>query len=387
VNSLHEALQECLAAVDSGQRLETVLARYPDQASELRQMLEAAQAARAEAAFEIPDSLHGRSRVRVLRRATEIRAAKAARRQRLIGPLPRMAISLALVVVLVLTSTRLVSASSGALPGDQLYSVKRSWEDVQLFFVFQEGEHQLLESQFTQERLDETSRLLGQGRAVPISFSGLVMHQQDGTWLVSGIRISITANTLMPSRPIGASEPVTITGITRSDGTVVAEQVQLLQPGVALPPLEPTGNEAEATDGGAPANGEQSGASSPGGQPGTTATGGQPFNSTTPAPSYQFSGIVGAMQGTAWIINGQPVYLDQAQITGTVKVGAIVTFQGYYSANGRFEVTQLNVNWSPRVRSGASQDTGNGSGSSGTGNSGGDNSGGDKGSEDGGEGH
>jgi uncharacterized membrane protein YgcG len=378
VNSLHEALQECLAAVDSGQRLETVLARYPDQASELRQMLEAAQAARAEAAFEIPDSLHGRSRAHVLRQAADIRVAKAARRQRFIGPVARVAVSLALVVVLVLTSTRLVSASSGALPGDQLYSVKRSWEDVQLFFVFQAGEHQLLESQFTQERLDETSRLLGQGRAVPISFSGLVMHQQDGTWLVSGIRVSITANTLMPSRPIGASEPVSVTGITRSDGTVVAEQVQLLQPGVALPPLEPTWNEAEATDGGAPATGAQPGANSPGGQP---------SDSTNPVPSYQFSGVVGSMQGAAWIINGQPVYVDQAQITGTVKVGAIVTFQGYYSANGRFEVTQLNVNWSPRVRSGASQDTGNGSGSSGTGNSGGDNSGGGKGSDDSGEGH
>lgn len=270
MNSLHEALQECLEAVESGQSLRAVLKRYPDQANELRQLLEAAQAARAEAVVELPKSLHGQPRVRVLRRAAEIRAAKVVRRQRLMGPVQRMAISLALVVILVLTSTRLVSASSGALPGDQLYSVKRSWEDLQLFFVFQADEHQLLESWFTQERLDETSRLLGQGRAAPISFSGLVMHQQDGTWLVSGIRVSITAGTRMPSRPIGESEPVTITGITRIDGTVVAEEVQLLQPGVALPPLEPTGNEAEASDGGVPDAGTQ---------PGATASGGQSSNS------------------------------------------------------------------------------------------------------------
>ena len=378
MNSLNDALQECLAAIDNGQSLETVLERYPGRADELRQLIEAAEAARAAGAFAIPDSLHGRGRVRVLRHAAQIRTARSARRQRIIGPLPRVAISLVLVVILVLTSTRLVSASSGALPGDQLYSVKRSWEDLQLFFVFKSEAHQLLESRFTQERLDETSRLLGQGRAVPIAFSGLVMHQQDGTWLVSGIRVSITASTVMPSRPIGASEPVTITGVTGSDGTVVAQQVELLQPGVALPPLEPSGNEVEATDGGVPAVGGQQGSTGPGGQPSST---------TSPVPSYRFSGVVGSMQGSAWVINGQPVYVDQAQITGTVKVGAIVTFQGYYSANGRFEVTQLDVNWSPQVKSGASQDSGSGTGSSGSGNPGGDNPGGDKGSDDSGEGH
>ena len=378
MNNIQDALQECLASIHDGQSLESTLARYPAQADQLRRLLEAANVARSEAAFEIPKSLQGRGRVRVLRQAAEIRVAKAVRRQRVIGPVARMAVSLGLVVILVMTSTRLVSASSGALPGDQLYSVKRSWEDVQLFFVFQANEHQQLESQFTQERLDETSRLLGQGRAAPISFSGLVMHQQDGTWLVSGIRVAITASTLMPARPIGASEPVTITGITRNDGTVVAEQVQLLQPGVALPPLEPTGNEVEATDGGAPGSGAQQG---------DTTSAGQSSASSNPAPSYQFSGIVGAMQGGTWVINGQPVYMDQAQITGTVKVGAIVTFQGYYSANGRFEVTELDVNWTPQVKSGASQDVGNGSGNPGGGSGGGDNSGGEKGGDDSGEGH
>lgn len=377
MNSLDDALQECLAAVDNAQKLETVLERFPDQAEQLREMVKAAQAARAAGVFEIPDSLHGRGRVRVLRHAAQIRTAKAARGQRIIGPIPRVAVSLALVVILVLTSTRLVNASSGALPGDQLYSVKRGWEGLQLFFVFQTEAHQLLESRFTQERLDETSRLLGQGRAVPISFSGLVMHQQDGTWLVSGIRVLITANTEMPARPVGASEPVTVTGITRGDGTVVAEQVQLLQPGVALPPLEPSGDEAEATDGSLPAGGSQQGTAEPGGPR---------SKSTNPVPSYQFSGIVGSMQGTAWVINGQPVHVDQAEITGTVKVGAIVTFQGYYSANGRFEVTQLDVNRSPQVKSGGSQDSGSGTGSSGSGNGGGDNSGGGKGSDDSGEG-
>ncbi len=380
---LEEALADCLAALDSGQSLETVLQQHPEQASELRKLLDAAQLARAAGAFGVPDRFLDRGRIDVLRRAAELRTTQAARRSRWMAPLPRLAISLLLVVVLVLTSTRLVSASSTALPGDQLYSVKRSWEDLQLFFVFQAVDHQLLESRFTQERLDEANLLLAQGRAAPITFSGLVMHQQDGTWLVSGIRVSITAATGMPSRPISSSDPVMITGVTGSDGTVVAQQVQLLQPGVALPPLEPS-DEAEVTGGGPVSVPQSSGGTQ------TTGPGGQPAASTTQTPSptsqqpaYQFTGVVGSIQGSAWTINGQPVYLDRAQVTGDAKVGSIVTFEGYYGADGRFEVAQLTVDWSPQVRSGASREGSTSSGS----NSGAGESGDQGGGQDSSEGH
>ncbi len=352
---LDEILDECLKAIEAGQNTESILARYPDQAEELRRMVAAAGAARAAGSFEIPGTSLERGRVNVLRRAADMRIAKTAKAQAGMKPGWRLATSLALVFILVATSTRLVSASSGALPGDQLYPVKRSWESLQLFFVFQEEEHQVLQSRFTQERLDETSKLLVQGRSAPISFSGLVMQQQDGTWLVSGIRVVITPNTLMPARSIGASEPVTISGITRSDGTVVAEQVQLLDPGVALPPLEPSGDQSEEGSGSAPSVNP----------PATTPAAGQPSGGASQQASYQFTGVVGAMQGLVWVINGQSVHVDQAQITGTIKVGSIVTFEGYYSSNGVFEVTQVNVNWTPQVRSGSSPDTGKGSGGSG----------------------
>ncbi len=362
---LEEALQEGLLALENGQTIEEVLARYPKEAEALRPLLALARAARAEAPAEMPQSANDRQRRSLLARAADLRISRAAKRKRVIRPVLRYAMSLALVAILVVTSTRLVSASSGALPGDQLYSVKRSWEDLQLFLVFQAEDHQLLESRFTQERLDETHLLLTQGRSAPISFSGLVMHQQDGTWLVSGIRVAITASTVMPTRPIGASEPVMITGVTGPDGTVVAQNVQLLQPGVALPPLEPSGNEAQETDGGTAASS---------GQPTTV----PPIVSTPLTSSqqqtYRFTGVVGAMQASAWVINGQAVYVDQAQIIGDVKVGSIVTFEGYYSSVGRFEVTQVDVNWTPQARGGGNSDS---SKSTGTG-------GGESGSDDGG---
>ncbi len=383
MNRLRQALDECLTAIEKGESLDPILERYRRESDELARLLEAAQTARAAGRADLSEAARDRGRINLLRRAAELRKGRATKRRPLIAPLARVGISLALVLVLVLTSTRLVGASSTALPGDQLYTVKRSWEDLQLFFVFQIADHQLLESRFTQERLDETSRLLVQGRSAPISFSGLVMHQQDGTWLVSGIRVSVTAATQMPSRPIGESDPVVITGVTGSDGSVTAQQVQLLQPGVALPPLEPTGNEAEATDGGSePQAGGQSPTTGSPAAPGPTPTPSQAAEPVQGQPAYQFTGIVGSMQGSAWIINGQPVHVDQAQITGDVKVGSIVTFDGYYGPNGRFEVTQVTVNWSPQVKSGGNQGDGGGGGSPASGNSGSEG-----GSDDSGEGH
>lgn len=345
---LEEVLEEGLLALENGQTIEDVLARNPAEAEALRPLLEMASAARAAAPAELPQSVQEKQRIQLLARAADLRTSKARKRRRAIGPVLRYAMSLALVAILVATSTRLVSASSGALPGDQLYSVKRSWEDLQLFLVFQAEDRQLLESRFTQERLDETHLLLSQGRSAPISFSGLVMHQQDGTWLVSGIRVAITASTIMPSRPIGASEPVMITGVTGTDGTVVAQNVELLQPGVALPPLQPSGSEAEETHGGTPAST---------GQPTSI-----PPIVSTPLPSiqqqtYRFTGVVGAMQASTWVINGQALYVDQAQIIGNVRVGSIVTFEGYYSADGRFEVTQIDVNWTPQAKGGGNSDS------------------------------
>lgn len=361
---LDEALEEALVALERGQGIDDIVARHPDLKDELRAFLQAAQAARQAGQFKVPPSLSEAPRINLLRHAADLRRSRPSPRKRVIAPVLRYAMSLALVAVLVVTSTRLVSASSGALPGDQLYSVKRSWEDLQLFLVFQEEDHQLLESRFTQERLDETNRLLVQGRTAPITFSGLVMHQQDGTWLVSGIRVSITASSIMPARPIGEGEPVMITGVTASDGTVVAQDVQLLQPGVSLPPLEPSENEVEQTDGGTVITAQPTMIAPVGGTP-------LPANQQT---TYQFTGIVGAMQASTWVINGQLVYVDQAQISGDVKVGSIVTFAGYYSASGRFEVTQLDVNWSPHAKAGGTADSGKGSGTGGDG--GGDSEGG-----------
>jgi hypothetical protein len=336
MTEIYDALDDCLNALEGGQGLEAVLRRYPDLANQLRPLLVASVMARGSSRLHVPMDVRRRGRARLLQQAAILAESKTAVRRPIIPIFPRLAITAALVGALVLTSTGLVSAASSTLPGQQLYPVKRTWESVRLLFVFTPEQRDLLESDYEQERLNEISQLLGRRLAAPISFSGLLSKRSDGNWLISGIPVSVSVSTTLPIVPIADGAPVTVTGTTRDDGLVEAQQIQVLQPGSALPPFEPSDNQDQATSG----SGEDSG-----GMPAQVGSA-TPQPSQSPQPSsertsYQFSGVVESAQGSAWRINGQPVYVDGAQIKGKVRIGSIVKFEGYYGADGRFIVTSI----------------------------------------------
>ncbi|MBI1793469.1 MAG: hypothetical protein HYR70_04685 [Chloroflexi bacterium] len=342
-NKLFEALENCLQALEQGQNIDAVLAQYPDLAQQLRPMLEASLQARTMSGEAVPGDVQRRARARLLQRAAEMREAKRAPRRRMIPAFSRLAITLGLAGALFLSSTGLVSASSGALPGDQLYPVKRTWEDVRLLFVFSPQGRDILESQYEQERLDEIDELLVIRRNAPISFSGLVTKQQDGQWLVSGIPVLVTTETRLPATAISNGAPVTVIGMTHADGVVDAQEIRLLAPGVALPPLEPSGDNDQ--------NGENDNENHNFNAAPTPVVISTPDTSASASQepqkqelnSYEFSGVVESMQGNIWSINGQIVTVDQAQIDGAVKVGVLVKFEGYYDSNGKFIVTKIEV--------------------------------------------
>lgn len=334
MSKLQDALQDALVAISNGETLESTLERTPELSEELRPLLRAAMIAGAVGNMEPGAEARRRSRAKILRRAAVLRGVQVRHSRRIIPALPRLAITLGLVSMLALTSTGLVSASNGALPGDQLYPVKRSWEGVQLLLMLRPQERQLLESHFEQERLDEIDELLTKGQPAEIMFSGLVMHQQDGSWIISGIPVSITRLTSLPAAAIAEGSPVSIAGYTRSDGAVEARRVDVLGPGVPLPPLEPSESEEER-----PTADAQGSGVIPTATPRPVDAGPEP---ATQAPqSFAFSGVVQSMGDTTWRINGQTVYVDQAAILGTVKVGSEVKLEGYYDPNGSFVVTMI----------------------------------------------
>ncbi len=392
MNNLYDALENCLQNLEQGQDLDSVLKRYPDLAKQLRPMLEASLRARTSGGITIPRDVQRRGRARLMQRAAEMREAKRAPRRRMIPMFSRWAITFGMAGALFLSSTGLVSASSGTLPGDQLYPVKRTWEDVRLLFVFNPQSRDLLTSQYEQERLNEIDELLVKGRSAPIIFSGLVTNQQNGQWLVSGIPVSVSTLTRLPTGVISSGVPITIIGTTRTDGTVDAQEIQLLQPGVSLPPLEPSGdndqngetdNENHAAQivptteshGSQVVPTTESQNSQATSEPAPVTTSGTPVpeqqSSQPQKKGFEFSGVVESMQGNVWSINGQSVIADQAQISGAVKIGSAVKFEGYYDPNGNFIVTKVEVKSTDsgpatetNSRNGSSGNSGNGSGGS-----------------------
>jgi uncharacterized membrane protein YgcG len=388
MNDLYNALENCLQGMDEGQELDAVLVNYPKNEQELRQLLEVSLLARNSGHFTISEASKHRGRVRLLQSANELRKVNGASHCRMIPLIPRVAIALGLVGIMALTGTGFVSASSGTLPGDQLYPVKRSWEGVRLLFAFNTQERDLLESQYDQERLDEIGGLLGKRKAAPIEFIGLVTKQTNDRWQVSGIPVTFTGSVSSPNGAIQDGAPVMVTGITSNDGIVEAQKVQVLQPGGPMPPLGLSEKGESYPDG------EQEGGDTES-TPVAVATPSLPVpGPQAPAQaqkSYQFSGVVQSMLKDVWIINGQSVYMDQADVVAGIKIGSVVIFDGYFDSGGKFIVTMAKVKSSDNLNK-PQKGTGgnNGSGSSGNGSddhhggSGGSDGGDSGGSDDGG---
>ena len=244
---MYEALEVCLQALETGADLEAALKRFPDVADEIRPLLEASTGARSLASADIPVEAMQRGRARVLGHAAEMREAGGGLRWPVI-PFRRFAVALALALVVFLSGTGLVRASNGALPGDDLYPVKRAWEDVRLILVVDQESREGLEGEFEHERLEEVDELLREGRHETISFAGIVTQQDGDLWLVSGIPVQIVAASQLPAEPVGVGAAVTVDGHTNLDGFVEAERIELIESVGFLSPMEPVEieNELEA---------------------------------------------------------------------------------------------------------------------------------------------
>jgi Domain of unknown function (DUF5667) len=240
MNNLYDVLEICLQELENGTDMESILMRYPDLASELRPILKASINARMKsAALSDPSSdAVRRGRAKILQRASQMREQKIIPRRRIIAFFPRLAISFVLIALFLASGTGLVSASSTALPGENLYHVKLTWENVRLFFTFDDDARELLEHTFKNERFHEVNELLTEGRHETIQFSGIFM-EANGQIYVAGIRVVILDTTILPVEPLVNGDPVIVAGRTNAQGFVEAESIQMLPPGTTVPVGEP----------------------------------------------------------------------------------------------------------------------------------------------------
>ena len=270
MNNLYEALEICLQDIEQGADIEIVLFRYPDLADELRPILEASVNAKSMAVLDPSAQMVRRNRAKVLQHAAEMRESKARSASRRIWSvsLRRVAVTLVVVAILFASGTGLVRAASTTLPGDNLYPVKRTWEDVLLLFTFNLQQREALEIEHENKRLDELNELFAEGRSEKVDFAGLVTLQNGDQWLVAGVPVVISAQTEMPDQPVAIGNAVRVTGVTGGDGIVLAERVKLLPPGAKLPDVDDKReNEEESNEGPNQQNEDNSGTGSEGESP------------------------------------------------------------------------------------------------------------------------
>jgi len=155
-------LDECLERILGGETLEQCLKLYPEQAAELRPLLETVLAVKEASAVEPRPEFKARARYQ-FRSALEEKAAP--KRRPFFGWMPRWATALAIILVLLLAGGGTVVAASNSMPDSILYPVKLATEQVQLVFTTSElGKAQLC-ANFADKRVEEVIYMAEKGDA------------------------------------------------------------------------------------------------------------------------------------------------------------------------------------------------------------------------------
>ena len=222
---LYDALEACLMAIEEGATLEKCLELYPEMANELRPTLEAAYAARSLAEVSVPVDAMNRSRTRLLGKAALMRSEKQPKRVWM--GLSRLAFSILLaVVLLVVSSSSLLAASAKSLPGDKLYPVKRAVQSLRVQFAPSGVQKYEAESEYRQQRIGEVQELIAMGHQRAISYEGVVEKIAETDWLVGGIEVRLTDDTVITGQ-ITVGMLVEVEGTTELDGYVSAREIHL----------------------------------------------------------------------------------------------------------------------------------------------------------------
>lgn len=218
-------LVEALDDLEAGLPLEEILSRYPEQAEQLRPILETgAQLSTLPVAHSL--SAQAASRDAFLKQATALRHQE---QHSVVAPVSlwrRFALSLAsLTVVVMLLGGVVAGAAQEALPGQALYPVKRTLEEVRLSLVSDRAEQEALQAQFRAERQEEINALLAAGLEGTVECEGKLQAIAADSWTIDGLEIAIRSTTTINGSPqIG----LTVRGTCQvTEGQVVGKTLRV----------------------------------------------------------------------------------------------------------------------------------------------------------------
>jgi hypothetical protein len=199
---LADILDECLERILRGESAADCLKAYPEQASQLKPLLETSvtlfqQSSAIQPTAEFKAEVY--SRIQALLRAKEERAIKRAR-------IPiwhrRWAMAAVTVLLILLAGAGTITASANALPDESLYPVKLATERLRLTTTFSDIGEAKLHIQFAERRATEIAAMARQGEddKIPTLTLQLGNHLEKVCELEKGSR-AIKRPTPKPAPP------------------------------------------------------------------------------------------------------------------------------------------------------------------------------------------
>ena len=341
---LEVKLIECLDALAQGESIERILARYPQEAAQLRPLLQTAAGLPA-LRMEPSEAVKMRSRQKFMAQADLLR--RPSKRQSL-WFLPRFATGfVAAGLVAIVLSTGAVAASGSALPGDPLYGVKRTVENVRLSTSGSPVVRDELQREFEQRRRDEANELLDAGREGEVEITGPIESIQPKAWIVGGLAVEIDANTSIVGTP-QLNRLAEVKGVT-GPGGLRATSITIESAGEADKTPEPkftaTPEVSVNTETPRPSSTPEPGATitptpRPTVLPRPTATP-QPTATSEPV-EVEFTGGVQAIEATTWNIDGTTIGVNaNTEIRGSINVGQRVKVKALRQGNGQLIAVRI----------------------------------------------
>jgi hypothetical protein len=162
-NILDECLERLLVG---GETLEQCLQRYPEQAAELKPLLETALAVKEASVLKPRAEFKARARYQ-FSSAFQEKAPRVGRR--LFGWMPQWATVVVLALVLMMAGGGLMTAAAGSMPDSFLYPVKLATEEVQLVLAPSEMAMARLYADFADNRVAEIVYMAEQGDAEQVA--------------------------------------------------------------------------------------------------------------------------------------------------------------------------------------------------------------------------
>jgi len=237
-DELSAILAQALSRLEKGEPVEACLSRFPTHARQLAPLLESATwTIQALSYVEAPSEAAlaaGRQRflaaAAALPTATVTLPAQTPPRPTWLRFVLRPLATLVLVVLaLVLIGGGAVIAAAQSLPGDPLYPLKVTTDEVRLFLALDPETRAEMQAQIDQVRREEANIVATTNRQAEVNFRGRLEWITDDSWSVDGLVIALDQTAKIDGEP-AAGLYVAVKAVTLGDGVLHARHIQVLPP-------------------------------------------------------------------------------------------------------------------------------------------------------------